>query len=152
MSAHTQTANRWMKPLPLLGLLLTAGLILSIAVLTVPAVVESRAAAPGIEASILRARQADAARYTGLAATYAARQAANLERSHLSEAARWNLMAKNFAAKQASNLERSRLAEAARWNLMAAHSEIGEVISLERARVADAARWNLMAEYFAAKP
>ena len=97
MSTHTHTANRWMKPLPLLGLLLAAGLILSIAVLAVPAVVESQPAAAGIEAGLLRARQADAARYTGLAANYAAREAANLERARSADAARWNLMAEYFA-------------------------------------------------------
>ena len=119
MSAHTYTANRSIKPLPLLGLLLAAGLILSIAVLTVPAAVESHPAAPGIEAGMLRARQADAARWNAMAEYFAARQASNFEHTRIADAARWNLMAEYFAAKQASSLERARLAEAARWNLMA---------------------------------
>jgi hypothetical protein len=106
MSAHTYTANRWMKPLPLLGLLL--------------------AAAPGIQASMLRARQA--------------------------EAARWNAMAKNFAARQASNLERARLAEAARYTGLAANYAARQAANLERARIADAARWNLIVKYFAINP
>ncbi len=152
MSALTHTANRLMKPLPLLGLFLAAGLILSIAVSNVLAAVKSHPAAPGIEAGMLRGRQADAARWNAMAEHFAAKQASNLERSRIAEAARWNLMAAHSEIGEVISLERSRIADAARYTGLAANYAARQAANLERARMADAARWNLMAEHFAANP
>jgi len=124
MSTSTQTVSRWIKPVPFMGLLLAIGLILSYAVISTLPTLRSDPAAPGIEASILRGREADAARYTA--------------------------MAQHFAAWEGANLQQGRAADTARYTAMAGYSAAKEAFNLQRGREADAARYTAMAEYFTA--
>jgi len=95
-------------------------------------------------------READAARYTAMAESFAAKEAANIQRGRDADAARYTAMAKPFTTLQDS-VQLGREADAARYTAMAEFFAAKEAASIQRGRAADAARYTAMAKLYAAQ-
>ncbi len=118
MSANSPVVKRWFKRFLVAVGILAVGLILGILVITPPpAETQSVAVVTENEDSIQRGIDASAARYSAMAATYAAKKD-GLQRGIDASAARYTAMAASYAAEN-DGLQRGIDASAARYTAMA---------------------------------
>jgi 2-oxo-4-hydroxy-4-carboxy--5-ureidoimidazoline (OHCU) decarboxylase len=103
------------------------------------------------KAGLQRGREADAARYTAMAESYAAQDGAGLQRGREADAARYTAMAVSYAAQDGAGLQRGREADAARYTAMAESYAAQDGAGLQRGREADAARYTAMARNYQAQ-
>jgi hypothetical protein len=146
MSANSPVVQRWFKRSLVAVGILAVGLIVGSFVVTPPPA-ETQSAAV-VTDSLQRGMDASAARYTAMAASYAAEND-GLQRGMDASAARYTAMAASYAAKN-DGLQRGIDASAARYTAMAA-SYAAENDSLQRGMDASAARYTAMAASYAAK-
>jgi len=119
MSANSPVVKRWFKRFSVAVGILAVGLILGSFVVTVPpAETQSAAVVTENEDSLQRGIDASAARYTAMAASYAAEND-GLQRGIDASAARYTAMAASYAAEN-EGLQRGIDASAARYTAMAA--------------------------------
>jgi glutamine synthetase len=149
MSAHTFVLEQWSKRLFVAVSVLLVGLIAGLLAITLPRAASlSSAVVIEDQASILRGIDADAARYTALAASYAARSD-GLQHGIDASAARYTALAASYGARSDAR-QRGIDASAARYTALATHFATRND-GLQRGIDASAARYTAMAAYYAAK-
>lgn len=148
MSTNSTTVNLWVKRLPFAVILLAAALVLSLVLVGSQSVVRLSFAKLGNVSDVQRGIEADAARYTAMAESYAARSE-SVPPDIMADAARYTAMAEYYKA-IAGNITPGIRADAARYTAMAAYYEALQAGNLRRIE-AYAARYNAMAEFYAGK-
>lgn len=149
MSTNTPVINKWTKFFPAIVIILAIAVVVSYLIaaplpafnVSAPILKNDSGAQSGLEA--------DAARYTSMAAYYAV-QADNFQRSLEADAARYIAMAE-FYNTEAAGIQRGLEADAARYTAMAKYFTEAKTARLQRSLDADAARYTGMAEYYMTK-
>ncbi len=148
MSTHTLAVEQWSKPFFVALAVLLVGLIAGLLLISPPrAETLSSAVVIDDQAGILRGIDASAARYTAMAADFAARST-SLQRGIDASSARYTALAAHFAAPN-DGLQRGIDASAARYTALAAHFAAPND-GLQRGIDAGSARYSALAEFYTA--